>query len=479
MSGELQYSIKFNNGSTNLFRQNLESGAFTVLIETSVPEKTVSGAAAVEKLRELENAVVNNQSGIYAALAISDRRDENNLDLRAVEYAASLPENNRSRHVVYLSGADTNVDKIEELVDFAAEHGLCNLVAVSGEANCDWSGRECKKHPFTESICTLQKAASTGGFFLGAGVNPYQYTFYTLFGQYFKLMKKIGQGAAFAVTQAGWDMLKLQSLMWYLRNRQVFLPVISRLILLSPAQVEKINAGKCPGVKISKDFNRYLSRELRYSQNQFDAAQYRRIELQAAGCRLLGMSGVQIAGVDTPARARFIIARISAALKEFTSFEQWISEYHDYMASAEMAPFSNDFKLFDPILRRDYPVDSAPVRHSEFEVEQVSVIDRWRFKLRRMLFKHADKSKAGKKFLLKLFSVGCSGCGRCRLPQTQYICPERCPKHLADGVCGDVDPNGNCAITGSECIQVGILKKAYQNNEYAEVESSVTGQADR
>ena len=89
MSNALQYSINFENGKSNLFRQNLADGVFTVLIETSVPEKTVGGAAAVEKLRELENTVVNNQSGIFAALAITDNREKNNFDLRAVEYAAS------------------------------------------------------------------------------------------------------------------------------------------------------------------------------------------------------------------------------------------------------------------------------------------------------------------------------------------------------------------------------------------------------
>ena len=32
--------------------------------------------------------------------------------------------------------------------------------------------------------------------------------------------------------------------------------------------------------------------------------------------------------------------------------------------------------------------------------------------------------------------VGCESCGQCRLGETLYICPETCPKGLANGPCG-------------------------------------------
>lgn len=114
-------------------------------------------------------------------------------------------------------------------------------------------------------------------------MNPYQYTGWSLMGQYFKLVKKLNSGASFLVTQAGWDMLKLQSLRWYLTGRSLFYPMIARLILLTPEKVERILAGEYPGISISHDFQRILEKELHYSNTQFEAAQYRRLELQAAG----------------------------------------------------------------------------------------------------------------------------------------------------------------------------------------------------
>ncbi|MCR2493329.1 methylenetetrahydrofolate reductase C-terminal domain-containing protein, partial [Salmonella enterica] len=37
---------------------------------------------------------------------------------------------------------------------------------------------------------------------------------------------------------------------------------------------------------------------------------------------------------------------------------------------------------------------------------------------------------------LKRPLVGCDTCGTCRLRDTLYVCPETCPKGLANGPCG-------------------------------------------
>lgn len=162
--------------------------------------------------------------------------------------------------------------------------------------------RDSRRRIFTESVEMIRENAGDPRrqFFLGATVNPYQYTPYTLMGQYFKLVKKLNAGASFIVTQAGWDMLKLQSLRWYLSGRSLYYPMIARLLLLTPDRVEQILRGEYPGINISPDFRKILDKELHYSLNQFEAAQYRRLELAAAGCRLLGFSGIQLAGAEVP-----------------------------------------------------------------------------------------------------------------------------------------------------------------------------------
>ena len=46
---------------------------------------------------------------------------------------------------------------------------------------------------------------------------------------------------------------------------------------------------------------------------------------------------------------------------------------------------------------------------------------------------------------------GCETCGMCRLAATQYVCPETCPKGLANGACGGTSEN-LCEFRDRECI---------------------------
>ncbi|MCQ2379107.1 MAG: methylenetetrahydrofolate reductase C-terminal domain-containing protein [Victivallaceae bacterium] len=468
---DFQLKMNFSGESENVFRKTLEDGGFTVLFETQLPEDTVDPQSAAGKLAELENAVVDNDAHLNAALAILDPRGKKRL--RALEYAAGLPENRRNRHLIYLSGADTTDEDFADLINFARLHRIRNLVPVTGDAPENITLKSCRKHPFFDGCRAVAEIRAQGdGFFPGTTVNPYQYEFYPLIGQYYALIKKFGQGAQFAVAQAGWDMLKLQSLLWYLNLREFYFPVIARLILLTPATIEEINAGKRPGIRISRDFNRSLEKELHYSRNQFEAVQFRRIELQAAGCRLLGLRGIQIAGVGTPGKARFVLDRIGAALKEFTSFPQWLEEYNAYMASAEMAPFQHDFHLFDRSLSRDYPLDEPPVPQLP-PAEALSATEKLHRLLLETLFRNAENRSAGNRRLLKKLFVGCRGCDHCRLPATDYICPHRCPKGLLNGPCGGIREDGGCEISGaSECVHNRIIRAAYRHNDFTVLEKN-------
>ena len=47
--------------------------------------------------------------------------------------------------------------------------------------------------------------------------------------------------------------------------------------------------------------------------------------------------------------------------------------------------------------------------------------------------------------------VGCESCGHCRLDDTLYICPETCPKGLANGPCGGTNLD-RCEFGDRECI---------------------------
>ena len=395
---EMQLEINLNPVTGNTLRRTLENGEFLTLIETQVPAEEMDKAAAIQRLAAFEKAVLSHEEE-NVALAIVDNPDR--PDWKAVEYAAGLPENTRDRHLVYLSGSGVNKKTVLELIQMAENAGLRNIVPVSGSIPGGVkTSKDCKRIPFTESTTVLQMLAERGTFFTGAAVNPFQYTPYTLLGSYYKLMKKFNCGAGFMITQTGWDMLKLQSLTWYLTRRDIHFPKLARLTLLSPEKVESIKAGSLPGIKISKDMNKLLTEELTYSKSLFESVQYRRLELQAAGCRLLGFSGIQISGIETPAKAEYILKRVQAALKEYATFDHWLNEYNSFMATTEMAPFSNDYRMFDRILYRNYPYDNPP-ETKELPQPSVSAAEKIGYYLKSFLFSRADRQRAANGRLLK------------------------------------------------------------------------------
>ena len=334
MPDSIQLDMNLEKRSGNAFRSALESGKFTVLIECSVPPEEIDPVSAAERLAALESAVLSSTE-LNSGLAFTDY-DTRNRRWRAAEFATRLPENNRDRHVVYISGSNTEKKQASLLAAMAVNAGIPNIVPVSGTVPVNISGvRDCRKVTFTESTAMLRRFREMPEAFCGGTVNPFQYMAYPLLGQYFKMVKKLNCGAGFIVAQSGWDMLKIQSLAWFMMNRKLFYPMLARLIILTPERVEEIVAGRHPGIRISNDFRRILERELHYSKNQFEAAQYRRIELQAAGCRLMGFSGIQISGAENPLKAQLVLSRIEQALKEYTDFNIWLEEYNAYMASQE------------------------------------------------------------------------------------------------------------------------------------------------
>ena len=458
-----QLSMDFTPaGKINRFADALHNGRFVLAVEAPAPEVgSPDPAPAPEQLAALENEVMR-IGGLDTVLVIPDRGSA----WRGIEHAIELPVENRDRHLVYLSGAGTSHSEAERLVRLADSCALTNLVAVSGDAPYKCPVRECRRLEFTGSD-ELLRLCCEHGLHTGVVTNPFQYTPGTQWGQLLKLDRRIAGGAEFIVTQCGWDMLKLQSLAWYLASHSEYTPRIARLMLLSPPRIERILKNCCPGVRISDDFRRHLEHELSYSKAQFESAQYRRLELQVAGCRLMGFSGVQIVGAETPARVRIVSNRIRQALEEFTDFQQWLEEYNSYLGSADMSPIPEGYQLYDRMLYRDMP-ENGPIGINPPGEPEATAWERTMLKVRKFFFRHADEESPGHARMLKKLLVSCRGCGRCRLRANSYVCPETCPKRLAEGPCGGVRADGSCELDPElECVHVRATRCAMLLDELA------------
>ncbi|MBO5668381.1 MAG: methylenetetrahydrofolate reductase C-terminal domain-containing protein [Lentisphaeria bacterium] len=445
---EFQLDMTLHPGQ-NPLKEALDTGKFIFLAECSPPENELRREAAVDRIVPLAETMAK-QEDLCGGLAITDYYG---APWSAAEIASALPEKFRNRNLYYLSGCSRDADAVAEQLNIAANAGVYNIVPVSGNAS-GLTARECRARNFCDSTRQLQLISGRQeNFFAGVQFNPFHYDRNTAFASWNSLAGKIKAGAQFIVSQSGWDMLQNQSLAWYLLNRQCYLPLIAHLTLLTPDKAEKIISGKVPGVRMTAAFRKLLEQELSGSKAQFESAQYRRIELQSAGCRLMGYSGVQISGVDFPGKAQTIAARIRAALQEFRTFEHWLDEYNAHQAGAEMGGGVDRYHLYDRVLRRPYPFDEPPAISNPGAAEY-SWQERAAYHVKRFFFAKADKQRPGRDFLLKKLLTGCPGCTQCTLPQNDFICIQNCPKRLTNGPCGAVNEDGRCEICDSECVFV-------------------------
>ncbi len=449
---EFQLDMSLNN-SVNQFKDALSNGNFVFLAECSCPDderRCEDAAARIMPLAEM----MAKQQDLCGGLAITDHCG---APWSAVELAAAMPENLRNRNCCFLSGNNRTADRITEQLNIAANAGVLNLVCVTGDA-AGLTMRECRARKFCGSTAQLQIInGREEPFFAGCQFNPFHYNKNTILAMYNSLVGKLDAGCRFIVSQSGWDMLQNQTMAWFLLNRQCYIPMIAHLTLLSPDKAEKIVAGKVPGVRMTPAFRKLLARELSGSKAQFEAAQYRRIELQCAGCRLMGYSGVQISGVDYPGRAQVVASRIRSALQEFRTFEHWLDEYNSHQAGAEMGGGVDRFHLYDRVLRRPYPFDDPPSIYAGSE-EKYDWKERLGYRLKRLLFSKADIQRPNRDYLLKKLLAGCRSCDRCILPQNHYVCLRNCPKNLQNGPCGAVKEDGNCEISQNECVFIKKLR---------------------
>lgn len=414
-SNNIQLEMNFAGKTGNRFRQTVNSGEFYLFFETAVPGAQMPARETVKDLKALEEAVLG-ISELKCGLAIPDL-NENHEAWSAIEFASHLSEGNRDRHLVYLSGRGRNAAEIGRQLAVAGNAGIVNIAAVSGDLD--------NSPERIDSGRIFQQVAKEEGFFPGVTVNPYQYDPWALSAQYAKLVSRLQHDAGFFVAQAGWDTLKLQSLSWFLLTRSLFVPGIARLILLSPERMRKLAENSHPGIVISKELQRTLEKELSISRGQFEAAQLQRLELQTAACRLMGFSGIQVSGADHPRQAATVAQVVSKALREFTSFQDFLESYRSEMAESEVNSLQLEFQLFDRILSRPYPFDDPP-KPSSLPPSRPGF---WEKAAR--LFTPGDQ-----------FSARRMGLPTARL----------CPKHNECGPCGGVRTDGSCENGKQECV---------------------------
>ena len=132
-------------------------------------------------------------------------------------------------------------------------------------------------------------------FFPGAVVNNHKRYEREVMPQYFKLEKKIRNGAGFIINQIGYDSRKQDELLKYMARCGLRTPAIANVYVLSPASARFFHGGNIPGVIVTDELLELTGKHAR-SRDKGKAFFLEFAAKQCAIARGLGYRGVYLGG---------------------------------------------------------------------------------------------------------------------------------------------------------------------------------------
>ena len=291
------------------------------------------------------------------------------------------------------------------------------------------------------------------------------------------MAKKINVGTNYLITNCGWDMKKFQELIWYRDGRGFKTPIVANLLLPTLGWAKGIHSGRLPGVHLSDDLFHKILEDYDEGKSVAREKSFHRLAVMIVGIKLMGYAGVQLSGVDDYETLTEVIELADNIEKSISSKQEWneLWENSNRLKSGKIAnssPNPSGIYLFNSENKPEFgSIESFPsinsVTASEDEIKKFNFmngIHNHLFKdgsIGASIFKPISKVFDSNNFSRKVFlniehatknkTLGCESCGYCRIDHLMYICPETCPKGLANGPCSGTDDNV-CEFKDRECI---------------------------
>lgn len=278
-------------------------------------------------------------------------------------------------------------------------------------------------------------------FLAGAVVSPFKATEAELVMQYYKLQKKMAAGAAFIVTQLGYDARKFHEALQFIRNCEPNLPVIGNIYILPYGTARMMNANQLPGCVVTDSLLAQLDLE-RQEEDKGMAARLLRAAKMYAFMKGMGFDGVHIGGHNIRyEQVRYVIEKGEQLAPEWLRI---IPEF-DFPLPDGFYYYVKDpaSGLNTPVLvnRSDRPPDYPVTLNHRF----MRMVHGVAFTPDKNLFpaaqRHYRKKKDPRRYrlehLVKVIGNDCQDCGDCALLDLAYLCPmSQCPKNQRNGPCG-------------------------------------------
>jgi len=471
----------------NLIRDALDTGVFLHTLEYVPDPIDGSGHKGLDHLTR--NAELVGRNSRVRGVNIGDRVRHMSSH-STVECGKLALKASGKMPLLHLAGKDRTPGEAIGVLLRALDSGLSNFLLISGDrvAEPTRPGRV-RYHDSVLAILDAKRLAPNCT--VAAAVSPFKYREEELLNQYLKMAKKIGAGADYLITNCGWDMAKYQELLWYRDARGFGIPIVANLLLPSLGWAKGIHSGRLPGVHMTDSLFAKIQEESKLGKLAKELY-FRRLALQIVGVKLMGYAGVQLSGVETYEALCHVIELADDLAGSLRSLEAWRHAWDDAhtLSDGSKVDFSprNGLYLFKEAPKAG-SLKAPPVLNEAVASDAELRKYKWLAATHRLLFeKHSvgaavlgpvcraiDATEIGRQTLLKLEQMikqpvlGCDTCGFCRIPHLSYVCPETCPKGLANGPCsGTVD--NVCEFKDRECIHNSKYRIAKATGRLSDLE---------
>ena len=438
------------------FSRLLKSSTFFTMLELHDTRKNSPGTLRRELL---EQAAAEPE---IRALLVDDRLLDPEDD-GAFELIQESIVRTEKPVVAVISGKDALRDNVVSKLNRRRTANVRDFLAVTGNllhAQHE-AGIAVPPGEYEDSIRILRTAAESGADnCVGVTVNPFKYTPEDQMAQYAKLMRKVNNGAEYIVSQAGWDMRKYQELLWFLHCRSVMKPLLARVLLWSGSS--KMQASM-PGVPVSLKTA---------TTADVPGAALEMTALVALGCRLMGYSGVILAGIEDASTLKALLEKIREYEEKWPEYKVWCSEWNRRYGETSFIPYSETLSrqpgfylygaLMDPEKSDFDPMEARPAMQ---DIREPSLKDRMQLKVHGTDWPDWIKRTAGK-------FTGSDP------DDAEYLAPcfglnnEECPKRLVLGPCGGSFADGTCECGGLPCFFQRVIRLAHHGKLMEALEDS-------
>ncbi len=314
--------------------------------------------------------------------------------------------------------------------------------------------------------------------FKGAAISPFKQLESEVMAQYFKLSKKARLGADFFITQVGFEARKFDELLRYMRLKNLALPLLGNVYVLSLPVARAMNRKLVPGCVVTDELFRKIEEEASSPDRGREASLTRAAKMIAV-LKGMGYNGVHIGG---PHLDYEDVERIIGRSKEFA--DDWRELVREFSF-----PQKNGFYLFEKDDETGLNTDVLAPRQARPRKGIGHTIMRAfhhlafasgapLYGLCCSLASELDGSSLEGavteiEYWIKFISSRCRRCGDCTLAEMAFLCPQsQCPKFLFNGQCGG-SSEGWCEVFPGKrrCIYV----RAYERLKAYGEEQSLNG----